>query len=93
MCIYVLRRLRNAVRMKRPEKWRTNSWILFHNYAPAHRSVVVTDFLTKNCVTTLQNPPFSSELAAADFYLFPRLKSTINERRFCDAADVIKNAT
>ena len=76
MCIDVLRCLRNAVRMKRPEKWRANSWILFHDNASAHGSVVVTDFLAKDYVTTLQHPPYSSELAAANFYLFRRLKST-----------------
>jgi len=72
MCIDVIRRLRNAARMKRPEKWRTNSWIIFHDNASAHRSVLVTDFLAKNYVTTLVHSPYSSKLAAADFYLFPR---------------------
>jgi len=70
--------------MKRPENWRINSWIIFHN-ASAHRSVVVTDFVAKNYVTTLQHPQYSSELDAADFYLFPGLKSTLKLRRFCDA--------
>jgi hypothetical protein len=27
------------------------------------------------------------------FHLFPRLKSTFKGRRFCDATDIIKNAT
>ena len=38
--------------------------------APAHRLVLVTNFLTKKNVTTLEHPPFSPDLAAADFYLF-----------------------
>ena len=42
---------------------------------------------------TLENPPYLSDLAAADFYLFARLKSALKGRRFCDATDVIKNAT
>jgi hypothetical protein len=29
----------------------------------------------------------------ADFYLFPRLKSALKGRRFCDATDIIKIAT
>jgi hypothetical protein len=33
-------------------------------------------------------PPHSPDLAPADFYLFPRLTSA-----FCDATDIIKNAT
>jgi hypothetical protein len=32
-------------------------------------------------------------MAPADFYLFPRMKSLLKERRFHDAAGLIKNAT
>ena len=71
--------------------WRTNSWGgggLFHANAPAHRPVLIEDFSAKNNVTTLQHPPIL--LAAADFYLFPRLKTVLNGRRFWDATDIIK---
>jgi heme oxygenase len=61
------RRLRGVVRRKRLEKWRTNSWFLLHDNAPAHRSVSVNDFLAKNHVTTLKHPPYCPDLAAADF--------------------------
>jgi hypothetical protein len=93
MYIDILRRLRDAICWKRPEKWRTNSWFLHHDNAPAHRSVLVKDFLAKNNVTTLDYPPFSHSLATADFYLFPRLKSTLNGRHFSDYTDIIQNAT
>jgi hypothetical protein len=67
--IDILHRLRNAVRRKRPEIWRTDSWFLLHDNTPAHRSVLTKDFLTKNMVTTQRHPPYSLDLAAADFYL------------------------
>jgi len=51
----VLRRLRGAVRRKRPGKWRTNSRFILHDNAPAHRSVL--DYLAKNNVTTLLYTP------------------------------------
>jgi histone-lysine N-methyltransferase SETMAR len=70
----ILRRLRDAVRRKRPEKWRTNSRFLLHDNAPAHRFVFAKYFLAKKNVTTLKHPPYSPDLAAADVYLFPRLK-------------------
>ena len=35
--------------------------------APAHRSVLVKDFLAKTNVTTLQHLPFSHDLAPVDF--------------------------
>jgi hypothetical protein len=39
------------------------------------------------------DPPYSPDMAATDFYLFPRLKSALKGQRFCDATDIIKNAT
>ena len=56
MYIDILRRLRDAVRRKRPAYWITNSWFLLHDNAPTHRSVLVKDFLAKNNVTTLEHP-------------------------------------
>jgi hypothetical protein len=51
MYIDTIRPLRDAVRKKRPEKWRTNNWFFFHYNAPEHRSLLVKNFLTKNNVT------------------------------------------
>jgi hypothetical protein len=88
-----LRRLRESVKRKLLEIWRTNSRFLLHDNAPAHRSVFVKYFLAKNNATTLDNPACFRELIAADFYLYPRIISAVKERCFCDATDIIKNAT
>ena len=56
MYIDIHRRLWDTVRRKRPEKWRSSSWFLLHDNAPAHRSVLVKDFLTRNTVTTMEHP-------------------------------------
>jgi hypothetical protein len=69
-----IRRLGDVVRKKVAEKSRTNSWFLLHENAPVHRSVLVMHFLAKNNVTTLKYPPYSPDLAPADFHLLPRLK-------------------
>ena len=82
MYIDTLHRLRDAIRRERPEKWRTNSWLLLHDNAPAHRSVLVKDFLAVNIVTTLEHLIFSTDLTQADFYLFHRLKSALKGLRF-----------
>jgi len=94
MYIDTLRPLRDLVRRKRPEKRRTNIWFLLHDNALSHRSVLVKDFLAKNNVKTLELPSSSPDLAAADIYLFPGLKSALKGRRwgFCDTTDIIKNA-
>jgi len=86
-------RLRDAVRRKRPEIWTTNWWFLLHDNAPAHRSVLVKNFLARNKATTLEHLPCSTDLVPADFCLLPRLKSALKRRRFCDDTDIIKNVT
>jgi hypothetical protein len=68
--IGILRRLRDAVRRKRPEKWRFNSWFLLHNNVPAHRLILVREFLA-----TLNHPPHPLALVLATFYPFLRLQS------------------
>jgi hypothetical protein len=68
-----------------PKKWRTNSWFLLHDNAPAHRSVLVKDFLTKSNVTTMEYLPYSHDLAPTGFYLFPLLKSASKGWRFFDS--------
>jgi hypothetical protein len=70
----------------------TNSGFILHDNTPAHRSVLVKDFLAKNIVTTLEHPSYSPDLAQADFYLFPGIQSALKGRCFCDATDIIQNA-
>ena len=42
--LQVLRRLRESVRRKRPEKWRDGDWILHHDNSSAHTSHLVQQF-------------------------------------------------
>ena len=39
-----------------------------------HNSILVTDYLTKMGINTVPQPPFSPDLAADNFYLFPKLR-------------------
>jgi hypothetical protein len=41
----------------------------------------------------MEHYPYDPDLVPADFYLFPRLTSALKERRFCDATDIVRNAT
>jgi hypothetical protein len=54
---------------------------------------LVKDFLAEINVTTLEHPPYSLDLAPADFYLFRRLKSALKGRRLCNVTDINTNAT
>jgi len=89
----VLRRLRESVRRKRPEKWLDGNWILHHDNAPAHTSYLVQQFLVKHCTAQLQRPPYSPDLAPCDFFLFPRLKKVLKGYRFEATEDIKQNST
>jgi len=62
----VLRRLRENVRRKRPQKWQ-NQLIIHHDNAPTHRFFEVSQFLAKNSMTGVPHPPYSPDLAPCDF--------------------------
>jgi len=46
--VEVLKRLRENMRRKRPDQWRNNTWLLHHDNAPAHASLLTRRFLTDN---------------------------------------------
>ena len=78
----VLARLRDAVRRKRPELWKNQTWILHHNISPAHALLLIRSYLAKHQTSVVPHPPYSPDLAPADFFLFPKLKTTLKRRRF-----------
>ena len=42
--IEVLKRLRDAIRRKRPELWRSGDWFFHHDNAPAHSALRTREF-------------------------------------------------
>jgi hypothetical protein len=72
-------RLRDAVRRKCPEKWRTKSGQFFPQ-----------DFLEKNHMTTLEHLSHLPDLISADFY--PSTTEISTEGIF-DTTEIIRNAT
>jgi histone-lysine N-methyltransferase SETMAR len=91
--INVLQRLRDAVRRKRPHKWSSSTWLLRHDNAPCHAALSVREFLAKHSIPVVPHPPYSPNLAPRDFFLFPRLKSTLKGKRFQDVAEIQLNTT
>ena len=88
----VMRRLRDAVRRKRPELWADNSWLLHHDNAPSHTSLVVRDHFAKNSTHIIPQPPYSPDLAPSDFWLFSKLKRPLRGHRF-ETIEEIKEKT
>jgi len=80
----VLRRMRR----KRPEMWKNGNWLLHHDNAHAHTSLVVREFLTKNNVSTVPHPAYSPDLAPCDFHVFPKMKLQLKGRRFAYTEEV-----
>ena len=78
----VLRHLREDIRQKQPELWRAGNWLLHDDNAPAHRALVTREFLAHNGIITLPHPPYSSDLAPCDFFLFPKMKMQLKGHRF-----------
>ena len=84
----VMRCLHDAIRKKRPELWKNNSWLLHHDNAPAHSSLLVRNFLAKNNTVIMPQPPYSPDLAPSDFFLFPRLKRPMKGPRFATIEEI-----
>lgn len=85
----VMRRLREAIRLKRPQLWSKKSWILHHDNAPSHNALIIRDFLVKNGTITIQQAANSPDLAPCDFFLFSRLKKSLRGTRY-DTKELIK---
>ena len=84
----VMWRLQKAIRRKRTELWKNQSWILHYDNAPVHTSMLVREFLAKNKTVLMPQPPYSTDLAIADFFLFLKLKKAIKGKRFTTIAKI-----
>jgi len=89
----VLKRLLRRIHRVWPELHRTRQWMLLHNNTPAHCAIYVHQFLAQHGVPVLNHPPYSPDLAPADFFLFPRLKSIMKGARFAGMAAIQERVT
>ncbi len=91
--VEVLRKLKDAVRRKRPQFFKEKNWFLLHDNAPCHRAHIVQEYLTKHNIVPLPHPPYSPDLSPCDFFLFGHLKRALRGTRFTGAQDVRENTT
>ncbi|GFX02083.1 mariner Mos1 transposase [Trichonephila clavipes] len=90
----VVRKLREAVRRKRPVLWASSRWMLHHDGAPAHIAAnLVQQFLTKHGTIQAAHPPYSPDMSPPDFFLFPKIKNTLKGHRFQDIETIKQNST
>jgi hypothetical protein len=65
------------MRKRRPKLWREMTWVLHHDNAPIHTSVLTHQFLAKYKMAVIPHPPHSLDIAPCDFFLFPKMKLTL----------------
>ena len=88
----VLARLSDSVLKKRLELWGNQIWMLHHDNAPAHASFLIRSYLAKHQTSVVPHPPYSPDLTQADFFLFPKLKTTLKWCRFKTIDEIKENA-
>ncbi len=71
-----LGRFLEKYRAKRPIQ-ASQEWFLHWDNAPVHTAAAVKQFIADRAIKTIAHPPYSPDLAPADFFLFPKVKSEL----------------
>ena len=70
------------MRRKRHELWENQTWMLHHDNALAHTLLLIRSYLAKHQTYDVIQPPYSPDLTPADFFLFPKLKTSLKGHCF-----------
>ena len=81
----VMCRLCEAIRQKGTELWTNQLWILHHDNTPNHISMLVPEFLARNKIVIMPQPP---DLIHADFLLFAKLKIPMTGKPFATIEEI-----
>ena len=65
--------------------------MLHHDNAPIHASLLIRGYLAKYQASIAPHPPYSPDLATAEFSLFPKLKTTLKGRHFQTVEEIQEN--
>ncbi len=85
----VLGKFWRSLRLKRPELL-SQQWFFHWDNAPVHTATLVSDWFDAHGVQRLKHPPYSPDLAPADFSLFRKVKEGLGGQSLDQ--DTIKNA-
>jgi len=64
----VMERLLNRIRRVRQGMCESGDWFLLYDNAPSHNATIVKQFLAQRKVIVLDHPPYSPDLAPADYF-------------------------
>jgi len=68
----------------------SGGWFLLHDNTLSHNETIVKQSLAQRKVTVLNHPPYSPDLAPADYFLFPKVKSHLKGHLFDLILDIQK---
>jgi hypothetical protein len=80
------------VRRRRPELWENQMWRLQHDNMAAHALLLICSYLANHQTSAVPNPPYSLDLALADFFLFSKHKTTLKGCFFHTIEEIQENA-
>ena len=78
----VFGRLLKRIGRVKTAKFQSSEWFLLPHNAPSHNTAIVKKFLGNRNVAVLHHPPYSPDLAPANYFLFPKLKVSLKGRHF-----------
>jgi hypothetical protein len=73
------------VRKKSVELWKKKSQILYQDSVPPHQDPIEKQLLADKCISVLQHPSHSTNLAPYYIYLFPKVNSVLKGIHFQSA--------
>jgi hypothetical protein len=88
----VIERLLKRICRDCPEFHNSKELFLLHDNVLAH-TASVGHFLARKQITVLHHPSYSPDLAPADFFLYPKLKSQLKGKRFQNISTIQANVT
>jgi hypothetical protein len=72
----------------RLDVWRAKNWILHNDNVPCRRALLVRNIFTNHNMLSFSHPPYSPDLAPADFFLFPKMKMQLKDRHFHTVGEI-----
>jgi transposase len=66
---------------------------LQHNNAPSRNTTIDKQFLVRKTLPFFTTPPYSPDLAPADYFRFPKVKFSLKGRHFSTISDIQNNVT
>ena len=70
--------------------WAGKTWQLHPDNAAAHPAHATEGFLARHNRALVRQPPYSPDLAPSHFWLFPKLKTTLNWTRFQSRKNIME---